>query len=330
MFRELLRLETSVKIAVLDDYQNVALRMADWSRIIQRAEVTVFNDHLADPEALARRLEPFDVVCVMRERTLLRRDTLTRLPKLKLIVSTGARNPVGIDGKAAQERGILVRNTGYFSTPTIEMTWALILASVRNIVNESVAVRSGGWQQTVGEELEGKTLGILGLGNVGGPVARIGAAFGMEVIAWSQNLTAAKAERGGAEYVSKEQLFERADILSIHVILSERTRGLVGAAQLSAMKPTARLVNTSRGPIVDEAALIDVLERGRIAGAAIDVFDREPLPKDHPFRRLPNVLATPHIGYVGRRLYETFYGDTVKHIEQWLDALMTPSSSSAG
>ena len=310
-----------MKIAILDDYQNVALKSADWTGIVKRAEVTVFNDHLSDPDAVVRRLEPFDVVCVMRERTPLRRETIERLPNLKLIASTAPGNPVGIDLEAAGERGIAVANTGYRSTPTIEMTWALILASTRNVVNESVAVRNGGWQQGVGEELEGKTLGVLGLGNIGRPVARIGAAFGMKVIAWSQNLTAEATQLAGAEYVSKEQLFERSDILTIHLILSHRSRGLVGARLLNLMKPTARLVNTSRGPIVDESALIDVLERRCIAGAALDVFDQEPLPKDHPFRRLQNVIATPHLGYVARGLYETFYGDTVKNIATWLDAV---------
>jgi phosphoglycerate dehydrogenase-like enzyme len=203
------------------------------------------------------------------------------------------------------------------------MTWALILASARNVVDESVALRSGGWQQGIGDELEGKTLGVLGLGNVGAPVARIGIAFGMKVIAWSQNLTAEAVQRAGAELVSKEQLFERSDILTIHMVLSDRSRGLVGAAQLNLMKPTARLVNTSRGPLVDEGALIDVLERRRIAGAAIDVFDQEPLPKDHPFRKLPNVVATPHVAYVARGLYETFYGDTVKNITKWLDTVQS-------
>jgi phosphoglycerate dehydrogenase-like enzyme len=307
-----------MKIAILDDYQNIALQMADWTTISGRAEVTVFNDHLSDPDDVVRRLTPFDVVCVMRERTPLRRDMIARLPNLKLIASTAPRN-AGIDVEAAREHGIAVAVTGYTSTPTIEMTWALILATTRNLVGESVAVRNGAWQQGVGEELEGKTLGVLGLGNVGGPVARIGSAFGMKVIAWSQNMTAEVAQRAGAEFVSKEQLFERSDILTIHLVLSDRSRGLVGATLLNRMKPTARLVNTSRGPIVDEAALIDVLGRRRIAGAAIDVFDREPLSKDHPFRTLSNVVATPHIGYVARGLYETFYGDTVKNIEKWLD-----------
>ena len=308
-----------MKIAILDDYQNAALQMADWTEISKSNEVTVFNDHLSNLDAVVRRLEPFDVICVMRERTPLRRETIERLPNLKLIASTGPRN-ASIDVEAANERGIVIANTGYRSTPTIEMTWALILASARNVVKEGVAVRNGGWQQSVGEELEGKTLGVLGLGNIGRPVARIGAAFGMRVIAWSQNLTTDAAEGVGAEYVSKEKLFERSDILTIHLILSNRSRGLVGADLLNLMKPTARLVNTSRGPIVDESALIEVLERRRIAGAALDVFDQEPLPKDHPFRRLQNVIATPHLGYVARGLYETFYGDTVKNIATWLDA----------
>jgi phosphoglycerate dehydrogenase-like enzyme len=311
-----------MKIAILDDYQNVALQMADWTAISKRAEVTVFNDHLSDPDAVVRRLEPFDVVCVMRERTPLRRDAIARLPNLKLIASTASRN-AGIDVEAAKEHGIAIATTGYRSTPTIEMTWALILASARNVVDESVALRNGGWQQGIGEELEGKTLGVLGLGNVGGPVARIGSAFGMNVIAWSQNMTAEVAQRAGAEFVSKEQLFERSDILTIHLVLSDRSRGLVGASLLNSMKPTARLVNTSRGPLVDEGALIDVLKRRRIAGAALDVFDQEPLSKDHPFRRLPNLIATPHVGYVARGLYETFYGDTVKNIAKWLDAVQS-------
>jgi phosphoglycerate dehydrogenase-like enzyme len=296
--------------------------MADWTAISKRAEVTVFNDHLSDPDAVVRRLEPFDVVCVMRERTPLRRDAIARLPNLKLIASTAPRN-AGIDVEAAKEHGIAIATTGYRSTPTIEMTWALILASARNVVDESVALRNGGWQQGIGEELEGKTLGVLGLGNVGGPVARIGSAFGMNVIAWSQNMTAEVAQRAGAEFVSKEQLFERSDILTIHLVLSDRSRGLVGASLLNSMKPTARLVNTSRGPLVDEGALIDVLERRRIAGAALDVFDQEPLSKDHPFRRLPNLIATPHVGYVARGLYETFYGDTVKNIAKWLDTVQS-------
>jgi phosphoglycerate dehydrogenase-like enzyme len=306
------------KIAVLDDYQNVALKMADWSALSQRAEITVFNDHVADPSALVERLMPFDVVCVMRERTPLPRNVIDRLPNLKLIASTGPGN-ASIDVAAAGDHGIAVVHTGYRSDPTIEFTWALILASARHIVTESTSVRSGGWQQTVGTDLRGKTLGVLGLGRVGSQVARVGSAFGMNLIAWSQNLTPEAAKAAGAILVSKDQLFEQSDILTIHVVLSNRTRGLVGAPELERMKPTARLINASRGPIVEEQALISVLENKQIAGAAIDVFDIEPLPPSHPFRTLENVLATPHIGYVSHGLYKTFYEDTVSNIRKWLD-----------
>jgi phosphoglycerate dehydrogenase-like enzyme len=305
-------------IAVLDDYQNAALQSADWSVLHGRGDITVFPDHLADPDAVIARLLPFDVVCVMRERTPLPRSVIERLPNLKLIASTGPGN-AAIDVAAAVERGVTVLHTGYRSGPTIEFTWALILSSARQIVTESNSVRSGGWQQTVGTDLCGNTLGILGLGRIGSEVARIGRAFGMNVIAWSQNLTSETAEAAGATRVSKDQLFEQADVLTIHVVLSSRTRGLVGATELQKMKPTARLINTSRGPVVDEQALISVLKSKKIAGAAIDVFDNEPLPKDHPLRTQDNVLATPHIGYVSHGLYKTFYGDTVSNIRKWLD-----------
>jgi phosphoglycerate dehydrogenase-like enzyme len=307
------------KIAVLDDYQNAALESADWSVLGQRADIAVFQDHLADPEAVVERLQPFDVVCVMRERTPLPRNIIERLPNLKLIASTGAGN-ASIDVAAAGEHGIAVVHTGYSSDPAIEFTWALILASTRHIVTESNSVRSGGWQQTVGADLRGKTLGVLGLGRIGSEVARIGRAFGMNVVAWSENLTPQAAEAAGATLVSKNQLFERADILTIHLVLSGRTSGLIGAAELARMKPTARLINTSRGPIVEEQALASALKNKQIAGAAIDVFDVEPLPPDHPFRSLENVLATPHIGYVSQGLYKTFYEDTVSNIRKWLDA----------
>ena len=306
-----------VSIAVLDDYQNVALEMADWSSLDGRATITVFNDHLADPDQLVERLLPFDVVCVMRERTPLPRAIIERLPRLKLIASTGFRN-ASIDAVAASERGVAVMHTGYNSSPTIELTWALILASARQIVAENASLRSGGWQRAVGNGLRGKILGVLGLGNIGSEVARIGLAFGMEVIAWSQNLTPEKAEAQGVRLAAKDELFRKADIVTIHLVLSRRTRGLVGAAELAAMKPSARLVNTSRGPIVEEAALVEALRERRLAGAAIDVFDVEPLPSDHPYRSLENVLATPHIGYVSRELYRTFYGDVVKNIAAWL------------
>ncbi|ACK49209.1 D-isomer specific 2-hydroxyacid dehydrogenase NAD-binding [Methylocella silvestris BL2] len=310
-------------IAILDDYQNVALKMANWTRVEERAAITVFNDHLADPEAVALRLAPFDILCVMRERTPLPRALLERLPRLKLIVTTGRRN-ASIDLTAAAERGIVVAHTGYSSTPTIEFAFSLILASVRNIASENASLRAGGWQRSLGGSLRGATLGVMGLGNIGAEMARLGLAFGMTIIAWSQNLTPERAAAAGATLVSKTELFEHSDILSIHLVLSGRTRGLVGAQELALMKPTARLVNSSRGPIVDESALIEALREGQIAGAAIDVFDCEPLPQDHPFRTLPNVLATPHIGYVSKDMYRVFYGDTVKNILAYLDGKPPP------
>jgi phosphoglycerate dehydrogenase-like enzyme len=307
-----------IKIAILDDYQNVALKMADWSGLAKRTEITVFNDHVASPDDVVARLLPFDVVCVMRERTPLPRQVIERLPRLKLIASTGPRN-ASIDAAAAQDRGIRVTATGYRSSPTIELTWALILGSVRNIVRESNTVRKGGWQTTIGTDLSGKTLGVLGLGNIGREVARIALAFGMRVVAWSQNLTQEAAAAVGAGLVTKSELLRQADILTIHLILSKRTVRLVGASDLALMKPTALLINTSRGPIVDEEALITVLKSHAIAGAAVDVFNDEPLPADHPFRQLDNVLATPHIGYVSEDLYRTFFEDVVASITTWLD-----------
>ena len=306
-----------MQIAILDDYQNVALTFADWSRVASQADITVFNDHLSQPDDVIARLQPFDVVCVMRERTPLTREIIERLPRLKMIASTGSGN-ASIDEQAARERKVQITHTGYRSTPTIELTWALILASARNLVAETMSVRSGGWQTSIGRELSGRVLGVLGLGRIGSEMARIGVVFGMEVIAWSQNLTAERARADGAERVSKDELFRRSDVLTIHVVLSDRTRGLVNAADLGVMKPTSWLVNTSRGPIVDENALVDALTSKSIAGAAIDVFDTEPLPADHPFRTLPNVLATPHIGYVAEDLYRTFYRDAAANIEAWL------------
>ncbi|HEY2678017.1 MAG TPA: D-2-hydroxyacid dehydrogenase family protein [Steroidobacteraceae bacterium] len=307
-----------VKIAILDDYQGLALKLADWSQLEKRARIDVFRDHLSDPNAVVMRLLPYDVICVMRERTPLRREIIARLPNLKLIASTAPRN-ASIDMAAAAERGIKVVHTGYSSSPTVELTWALILAGARHLVSEANALRSGQWQHTLGEDLSGKTLGILGLGSIGAKVATIALAFGMKTIAWSQNLTAEKAQALGAKWTTKEELLSQSDVISIHLVLSERTRGLIGAREFALMKRSARLVNTSRGPIVDEAALLEALAKGRIAGAAIDVYDSEPLPVDHPFRKIPNLLATPHIGYVSRGLYERFYRDTVSNIAAWLD-----------
>jgi phosphoglycerate dehydrogenase-like enzyme len=254
---------------------------------------------------------------VMRERTPLPREIIERLPRLKMIASTGPGN-ASIDEQAARERNIHLTNTGYRSTPTIELTWALILASARNLVGEATSLRASGWQTLIGRELSGRVLGVLGLGRIGSEIARIGAVFGMEVIAWSQNLTAEHARAPGAQWVPKDELFRRSDVLTIHLVLSDRTRGLVNAADLAAMKPTSWLVNTSRGVIVDENALIDALTSESIAGAALDVFDTEPLPAGQPLRTLANVVATPHIGYVARDLYRTFYRDAAANIEAWL------------
>ena len=311
-----------MKVAILDDYQNVALRLADWSAVRRHAEITVFNDHLADPAAVVERLRLFEVACVMRERTPLTREILQQLPSLKLIASTGPRN-ASIDTQAAADLGIAVTATGYDSTPTIEFTWSLILASMRRIDREAASLKAGGWQTGLGSNLRGKSLGVVGLGNIGKEVARIGLAFGMKVIAWSQNLTEEKASAAGASLVDKQTLFREADIVTVHLVLSHRTRGLIGAPELALMKPTARLVNTSRGPIVDEPALIEALQARRFAGSAVDVFGVEPLPVDHPFRKLDNVLATPHIGYVTDDLYRTFYGDAAATIAKWIEVNVT-------
>lgn len=308
----------SANIAVLDDYQGVSQSLADWSAVTARARVLVFSDHLTDTDAVVQRLLPFDAVCVMRERTPLPRTVIERLPNLKLIASTAKRN-ASIDAAAAAERGIEIVHTSYTSTPTVELTWALILAGARHLVSENASLRAGGWQQSVGDDIADKTLGILGLGSIGSQVAKVALAFGMKVIAWSQNLTADTAAAAGARLVSKDQLLRESDVVSIHLVLSARTTGLIGARELALMKPSARLVNTSRGPIIVEADLVSALANRVIAGAAVDVFDTEPLPAGHPYRHIENLLATPHIGYVSRGLYERFYRDTVANIVAWLD-----------
>jgi phosphoglycerate dehydrogenase-like enzyme len=301
-----------LSVAVLDDYQNVARQFADWDSL--KAQVVVFHDAFPDAETVVGKLAEFDVVVAMRERTRFPAEVLRRLKRLKLLITTGPAN-AAIDVPVAAELGITVCGTDYpFISSTPELTWGLILASLRNIPAETQLVRDGGWQMSVGSDLEGKTLGLLGLGNSGSRVARVGQAFNMETIAWSENLTPEKAAKLGVTAVSKEELFTRSDVLSIHVILSKRTRGLVGARELSSMKPSALLVNTSRGPIVDEDALIHVLRERKIAGAALDVFDIEPLPTGHPLRTLDNVLATPHIGYVTQGMYKTFYEQAVEDI----------------
>ncbi len=306
----------TLRIAVLDDYQQVAVKMADWAAIGSDAEVVAFADHQADEAAVASRLADFDVVCIMRERTPFPRSLVERLPRLKLLVTTGMRN-ASVDLAALAERGVTVCGTGAPGGPTAELTWGLILALMRQIPREDRAMRAGGWQTTIGQETAGRTLGVLGLGRLGAKVARIGQAFDMEVIAWSPNLTAARAAEAGARLVSKDELFAAADVVTIHVVLSARSRGLVAAADLARMKPTAYLVNTSRGPIVDEAALVETLKAGRIAGAGLDVYGTEPLPADHPFRGLDNTVLTPHLGYVTEGTYRQVYPETVEDIVAW-------------
>jgi len=306
------------RVAILDDYQGVALEMANWSPLPSDCQVQVFRDHLTDLAALAERLSHFEIVTCMRERTPFRRDLLERLPNLRLLVTTGMRN-AAIDVAAATELGILVCGTaGGPDSPPAELTWGLILALLRHIPREDAATRAGHWGVSVGMCLEGKVLGILGLGRLGSKVARVGVAFDMSVIAWSQNLTAERAAQCGATLVSKDELFARSDILSIHVQLSARTRGLVGSRELSLMKPTAYLINTARGPIVDEAALVQALQRRIIAGAGLDVFDQEPLPPGHPLTLLDNTLLVPHIGYVTREQYQVRYRDTVENVAAYL------------
>jgi phosphoglycerate dehydrogenase-like enzyme len=304
------------RVAVLDDYQDVAGRLADWKSL--PAEVVVFRDHLSDESRVAARLADFDVIVAMRERTPFPRSLLERLPRLRLLVTTGMRN-ASIDLRAAGERGVVVSGTAGLPTPTAELTWALILALVRHVPREDRATREGRWQETLGTTLKGRTLGVLGLGQLGSRVARVGTAFEMDVIAWSQNLTAERAAAVGARLTSgKDELLARADIVTIHLVLSDRTRGLIGARELGLMRPTAYLVNTSRGPIVDEGALIAALRAGAIAGAGLDVYDEEPLPPEHPLRGLPNTVITPHLGYVTEETYQIFYGQALEDIRAFL------------
>ena len=307
-----------LNVAVLDDYQGVALEMADWRVLSPECHVQVFRDHVADLDALVERLRDFEVVTCMRERTPFGRDLLERLSNLRLLVTTGMRN-AAIDLKAATDLGVLVCGTaGGPDAPPAELTWGLILALVRHIPREDAATRHGHWGTTVGMCLEHKVLGVLGLGRLGSRVAKVGVAFEMSVIAWSQNLTAERAAQCGATLVTKDELFSRSDILSVHVQLSGRTRGLVGARELGLMKPTAYLINTARGPIVDEAALVHALQTRALAGAGLDVFDQEPLPPDHPFKRLDNTLLAPHAGYVTKDQYQVRYRETVEDIAAYL------------
>ena len=311
-------------VAILDDYVGLALDLADWSSVQAQAEITVFDRHLSEAEA-ADALRPFDVVCTMRERMALPRTLIERLPNLKLITIVGKSLP-NLDMTAATERGVLVAHSN-FANPrfsavrdaTPEFAWGLMIATVRNLAEEHRRMRDGGWQTTTGMTLSGKTLGLLGLGRIGKRMAGYANVFGMEVIAWSQNLTEEAAAAAGARRVGKATLFEESDVVSVHLVLSERTRGLVAEPELALMKPHAYLINTSRGPIVDEAALISALRARRIAGAGLDVYDVEPLPPDHPLRLLPNVTISPHLGYVTREMLTAFYSDTVEAVVAWLN-----------
>jgi phosphoglycerate dehydrogenase-like enzyme len=304
-----------LKIGILDDYQDVALSLADWSSL--DADVEVFTAPFVDADEVVMKLADFDVLVAMRERTRFPAEVLSHLRSLKLLVSTGTANPA-IDVAAAQELGVVVSGTGYFSYPTAELTWALILAAARKLPQQVQSMRTGGWQLGLGTSVQGLTLGVLGLGNVGEQVAAIAHAFGTRVIAWSEHLTAERAAEHDVTAVSREQLFAEADVLSIHVALSERSRGMVGASELAMMKPTSILVNTSRGPIVEEGALVDALRRHAISCAAVDVYDKEPLPADHPLRSLDNAILTPHIGYVSQQLYSVFYRDAVEDIAAFI------------
>jgi len=307
----------SIRVAILDDYQSVALSMADWPSIGAGVAVHPFHERLGREDDIAERLRNFDVIVAMRERTPLPATLIGRLPLLKLIVTTGRRN-AAIDVNAAATRGVVVCGTSTLSQPPVELTWGLILSLARSIPRESAAMRAGAWQSTMGIGLHGKTLGVIGLGRLGTDVARIGKAFGMQVIAWSQNLTRDRTDALGVELVAKDALFQRADIVTVHLVLGDRTRGIVGERGLEMMKPTALLINTARGPIVDEHALIHALRHSVIAGAALDVFDEEPLPVDHPLRRLENALLTPHLGYVTTENYRLAYGEAVEDIRAFL------------
>jgi phosphoglycerate dehydrogenase-like enzyme len=307
----------SEQVAVLDDYQRVAADFADWAMLQPDVEVAFFPDHVSDENALAECLADSTIVVAMRERTAFPRQLLERLPKLRLLVTTGMRNPA-IDMSAARDLGVVVCGTTALPNPPAELTWGLVLGLCRHIAEEHQAIREGRWQVTVGDGLAGKVLGVIGLGRLGSQVARVGTAFGMDVIAWSQNLTYERCTEVGVRRAEKDELLSTADVVTIHLLLSDRTRGLIGRPELALMKPSSYLVNTSRAPIVDGDALLDALRSRRIAGAALDVFDTEPLPTDDPLRTLDNVLLTPHIGYVTRENYRLFYQQAVEDIAAFL------------
>jgi phosphoglycerate dehydrogenase-like enzyme len=295
-----------MRVAILDDFTDVARTFADWSKVEAKAEITVFRDHLADADALVNRLKPFEIVCVMRERTAFPRSVIERLPNLKLIVTSGMRN-ASIDVAAATERGVLVCGTDSVGFTTAEHAWAMLMAAARNIPQEEAALRRGVWQLGVGTTLHGQRLGILGLGKIGAQVAAFGKAFGMDVVAWSQNLTEERCREVGVTRVEKDELLRTSDFISIHLVLSARTRDLIGAREFGLMKSTTILVNTSRGPIINEPALLEALKTKRILRMALDVYDVEPLPKNHPILGFDNAVLAPHLGYVNDRNYRTFY-----------------------
>ncbi|HET7493470.1 MAG TPA: D-2-hydroxyacid dehydrogenase family protein [Bradyrhizobium sp.] len=308
---------TRLRCAILDDYLNLALNVADWSKIEDRVELKVFNQPFASPEAAADALKDFEIICAMRERTPFPRAMFAALPRLKLLITSGMRNN-SIDMEAAKEKQVVVCGTHWPRDPTAPLTMGLILELTRNIGRENARMHAGEFlQKHVGIEIEGKTLGVVGLGKLGAKVAGLAKAFGMNVIAWSPNLTAERCKEVGVGYASKEELFANADVITIHVVLSDRSRGLVGAADLVRMKPTSYLVNTARGPIVDEKALFETLKARKIAGAAVDVFSVEPLPVDHPFRKLDNLVLTPHLGYVTRETFIAHYSQMVEGIDGW-------------
>ena len=309
---------TRLRCAILDDYFDITLKLADWSKIADRVDVTVFNQPFTSSEAAASALKDFEIICVMRERTPFPRSLLAALPKLKLLITSGMRN-ASIDSEAAKEQGVVFCGTQWNRDPTSALTMGLILELTRSIGRENARMHAGEpLQKFIGLEIDGRTLGIIGLGKLGAKVAGLAKAFGMNVIAWSPNLTAERCKEVGVGYATKEELFANADIITVHVVLSDRSRGLVGRADLARMKPSAFLVNTSRGPIVDETALLEILQQNKIAGAAIDVFSVEPLPTDHPFRKLDNLVLTPHLGYVTEEGFRAHYTQMVEGIGGWL------------
>ncbi|HEX3359942.1 MAG TPA: D-2-hydroxyacid dehydrogenase family protein [Solirubrobacterales bacterium] len=305
------------RIVLLDDYQGIALDYGGWDRVPDEWEKVALCQHIADPDELVEALAAAEIVVAMRERTAFPAETLDRLADLKLLVTTGMGN-VAIDVAAARRNGVVVCGTGMHAPATAELTWGLILGLLRKIPSEDAAMRLGSWQTTIGGDLAGTTLGLVGLGNLGKRMVPVAKAFGMDVVAWSTNLDPAAARAAGAEPVSKDELFERSDVVSVHYKLSERSRGLIGAGELALMKPSAYLVNTSRGPIVDADALLEALEAGTIAGAGIDVYDTEPLPVDHPLRSAPHAIITPHLGYVTEDTYTVFFTDAVEDVLAWL------------